>query len=529
MAGGHTRRNPDNPPPQPQPDAVHDQPQHEPDNAQNAEQYVDPGPLHEEAPVEPQLIDQLDQAEVPDEDHNENPDAPQDYDHENQENHAPAGTSAAIDPTQEQLSALNMFEDEFLSPTENQVPARVSTAPQLPTLSPVDNPVRARDAPRIPTSSRPDVRTARAISNPVFSPLPVDPRPTAPVSRAVTVSNTDPTQDNSGRRIRFNVSNNIQGPQASNKTGNINLTIPFPPKFNPDTDNWLLWKSSVEMFVERLGLDRAILEQQHTDMFTPEEHCTVLGVLTQIAPDTDGLWFTKLGLQWAHQAWEELTRSYGQRTAIAVQQKLLDFDNTAQRPEETIKNWVVRLRREAKEISLMGSELVPHNTHKIKLLRVHPTPGNELLFRNHLASIRTRLHTLTVEQLEEELINFEEGLAAEQQHVPLVMQSTHKMSAMPSASQKGPATFNHVPTWVWRNIKYEDICLRNHGTKPDDFCLICLQARKGLRGCMHATKDCDHLHTDFGKQVRHYLLRNPHLDHEDASKRAPPPPPPQGK
>ena len=221
-----------------------------------------------------------------------------------------------------------------MSSAENQIPARVSATPQLPTWSLVENPVRPENAPRMPAISHPDVRTTRSISNPVFSPLPVDPRSAAPVSRAVTVSNTEPARDNSGRLNRFNVSNNTQGTQASNKSGQMNFTIPFPSKFNPETDNLLLWKKSVEMFVERLGLDRAILEQQHTDMFTPEEQCTVIGVLTQIAPETDGLCFTKLGLQWAHQASDELTRSYGERTAIAVQQKLLDFDNTAQRPKK---------------------------------------------------------------------------------------------------------------------------------------------------------------------------------------------------
>ena len=143
----------------------------------------------------------------------------------------------------------------------------------------------------------------------------------------------------------------------------------------------------------------------------------------------------------------------------------------------------------------MGSELVPSNTHKIKLLRVHPTSGNELLFRNHLVSIRTRFHTLTVEQLEEELNNFEKRLAAEQQYAPVVMQTTHNMSA----PQKTRAKFNCSPNWVWRDPNYADICLRNHGTTPDAFCRICLQAGKGLRGCRHAGKDCNHLQTHFGK------------------------------
>ena len=165
------------------------------------------------------------------------------------------------------------------------------------------------------------------LSNPVFSPNPLllaNENPSQP--RPAPISSSRPAQlpnVQTGKRIRFNVSSNNNVPQASNKSGTINLSIPFPSTFNPDNDQWLLWRSSVEMFVDRIGIDRSILQEQHCELFTPEEHSTVLGILTQVAPETDGLWFTKLGLQWAYQAWDELARSYGQRAAIAVQQKCL--------------------------------------------------------------------------------------------------------------------------------------------------------------------------------------------------------------
>lgn len=68
----------------------------------------------------------------------------------------------------------------------------------------------------------------------------------------------------------------------------------------------MLWKSSVETFVDRIDLDCSILQELHCELLTPDEHSTVFGILTQVAPGTDGLWFTKLGLQWAYQAWDEL-------------------------------------------------------------------------------------------------------------------------------------------------------------------------------------------------------------------------------
>ena len=373
------------------------------------------------------------------------------------------------------------------------------------------------------------MRNANAFTNPVFSPDPLLLANDNVPPRQHNASNAQPSQHQraqSGKRIRFNVSNNSNGPQASNKSGTINLSIPFPAKFNPDKDNWLLWKSSVEMFIDRIGIDRSILEEQHCELFTPEEHSTVLGILTQIAPETDGLWFTKLGLQWSYQAWDELSRSYGQRAAIAVQQKLLDFDNTSQRPDETIKNWVVRLRREVKEICLMGSELVPSNTHKIKLLRIFPTPGNELLFRNLLASIRTRLHLLTVQQLEEELINFEEGLTAEQQTVQ-VNQVMHVGSKMQQSNKQSRprATYDHKAEWRWRPMRIpSSVSQKLWDTERrqitlDDVCRICFQAEKTFRGCMHATQACDERGSPFGAQVLDHLKKNPHLDHETPQKR----------
>lgn len=420
-------------------------------------------------------------------------------------------------------------DDEFLSPAEEADCVRRLTA------------LRATNNHPTPTLRPTTTNPLHAYSNPVYSPAPVPCHASVPNVPAVNAPRQQHTSLPSGsqgtKQIRFNVSNNSNGPQATTKSGTINLSIPFPTKFNPDKDNWLLWKSSVEMFIDRIGLNRSILQDQHADLFTMEEHSTVLGVLTQVAPDTDGLWFTKLGLQWAHEAWDELSRSYGQRAAIAVQQKLLDFDNTTQRPGESIKNWVVRLRREVKEISLMGSEVVPSNTHKIKLLRVISTPGNELLFRNFLASVRTRLHLLSLSDLEDELINFEEGLNAEQDHQPTFPYPINNMMHTGSTSNyqrprmqqpngnQAPrtyVTFNRKPEWTWRPIFVSTKMATTYGVQAEDLCRICYQAKKPLKGCIHATNTCFELNSEFGQQVVDHLKSNPQLDHVTPQRRVVP-------
>lgn len=269
--------------------------------------------------------------------------------------------------------------DEFTTPTQ-----RAPAATDLPALSELP----LSDIPNINLSARPSTSVQvqpphQSYTNPAYSPRTIQRAvehlrlsESTPVPEAVRNEN----QTRGNPRIRFTTTNTA--PQATSSVGHINLSLKYPDKFNPETDNWILWESSVEMFIDRIGVNRAILQKQHASSYTPEEHSTVLGILQQISPDTDALWFVKLGLQWAYAAWDELKQSYGQRADTSVQQKLIDFDTTCQRPDESIKPWVVRLRREVKEIALMSSESVPVNTHKIKLIRVIPTPGNELLFRN---------------------------------------------------------------------------------------------------------------------------------------------------
>jgi hypothetical protein len=378
-----------------------------------------------------------------------------------------------------------------------------------------------------------------SFTNPMYSPRTIDraiqhlqlSEDPVVVSESHPVSPRQHESDDRRRsnpRIRYNT--NSSEPRAVSKTGTINLSLPYPAKFDPEKDNWLLWESSVQMFIDRIGLDRSILQQQHTDLFTPEEHSTVLGILTQVSPDTDGLWFIKLGFKWAHEAWDELCKAYGLRADITVQSKLLAFDSSAQRPNESIKNWVVRLHREVKEISLMSSETVPTSTHKIKLLRIQPTQGNELLFRNLLASLRTRLHLLTLTQLEEELINFEEGLNAEQNHHPAIpfpvnnmMLTGHNMStSTQSFANRERATFTHKAGWEWRDIYIPPPIAQQYQIQTEDVCRICFQAKKPLSGCRHATNRCFELQSDFGRQVVAHIQKNPILDHQDPTRRVTP-------
>jgi hypothetical protein len=129
------------------------------------------------------------------------------------------------------------------------------------------------------------------------------------------------------------------------------------------------------------------------------------------------------------------------------------------------------------------------------------------------------------------LINFEDGLHAEQNHhlvmpypINNVFHTGYDMQQTSASSSRPLATFTANPTWRWRTITIPQHLHTAYGTQVETVCRICYQAGKSMKGCLHPTNKCNELQSEFGKQVLNFLQQHPELDHTTRSSRVTPVP-----
>jgi hypothetical protein len=105
----------------------------------------------------------------------------------------------------------------------------------------------------------------------------------------------------------------------------------------------------------------------------------------------------------------KLERAYAPRVDLELQAKLEDLETARQTEIESIREWTLRLRRLILEVQAMKDDhAVTDTVHKLKLLRIKPILGSEDGFNNFVATIRHSLHFKSVQQVEHELIAYEE-------------------------------------------------------------------------------------------------------------------------
>jgi hypothetical protein len=270
------------------------------------------------------------------------------------------------------------------------------------------------------------------------------------------------------------------------------FTISYPPKFNPEKSNWFLWYPQVERFLTRVKLDPKILIADNCEAFTDNQHATVLSIITETSPPSDTEWFARLHFTKAHQAWHELERAYAPRAELELQAKLEALDSATQSEGESIREWTLRLRRLTLEIRAMnGQHVLTETAHKLKLLKIRPVPGAEEGYTTFLASIRYSLHLKTIEQIERELIAYEEGL---QMQTRINSTSTIPQVWHTRAGTSTAPTNATLPTTATFKTK-------------QGVCYVCYNATPPVpeKDARHHMRDCPRKNTPLAQRVREIM------------------------
>jgi hypothetical protein len=202
--------------------------------------------------------------------------------------------------------------------------------------------------------------------------------------------------------------------------GNSKFTVSLPPKFTPAESTWMLWRPQVASYFEMIGLD-GILDAARGHEYTLQVNRYAIGTLQQISPAQDAAWMSTLQLKFAYQAWEQLRKAYGSRAELEMQKKLYEFECAAQRENETVREWTIRLERQVTELNVMSKEAAKDNvmgyseqrdtavfesTHKFRLLNVHiDNPSHEAF----IATLRCQIYGMDLQDVESALITYEQG------------------------------------------------------------------------------------------------------------------------
>jgi hypothetical protein len=294
------------------------------------------------------------------------------------------------------------------------------------------------------------------------------------------------------------------------------FTISYPPRFNPEKSNWFLWQPQVERFLLRVHIDPRILHTEHAASFTDAQHATVLTIITEISPPRETEWFARLNFTKASQAWQELQSAYAPRAELELQAKLEDLEIASQSEGESIREWTLRLRRLALEIRAMsGQHVITDTAHKLKLLRIRPVPGAEEGCNTFLAGIRYLIHQKSVQQVEQELIAYEDGI---QMQTRLASSTSHLHVWHTRTDTQGPHN-GALPTRTTFRLP-----------KEKGLCYICYNATPS-QSARHHMRECPQRSTALGRRVNE--LMDKHRDSAIArrgakgamQKKATPPPP----
>jgi hypothetical protein len=207
--------------------------------------------------------------------------------------------------------------------------------------------------------------------------------------------------------------------------GNAKFTVAMPPKFNPDVNTWMLWKPQAMNYFDMIGLE-GVLDAVKGHTYDLQTNRYVIGALQQISPEQDAAWMSTLQLKFAYQAWEQLEKAYGSRAELDMQKKLFEFESSAQRATESVREWTIRLERQVTELNVMSKEAAKENvmgyneqrdtavyesTHKFRLLNVRIDNQPHEAF---IATLRCQIYSMSVKDVETALISYEQGRQVQQ-------------------------------------------------------------------------------------------------------------------
>jgi hypothetical protein len=141
-------------------------------------------------------------------------------------------------------------------------------------------------------------------------------------------------------------------------------------------------------------------------------------MLMRIIPESDRAWIVERDDQnspdTVYDVWKYLDLRYGTRNQMRLHEKLIAYEHMQQGPQESTVDRVLRLKRTVEELATLGHTVDPL-THKLKLLRVHPTKGTgQDVHDMFISTLRTMITAISTEEIEEKLIMHQQSLIEQQ-------------------------------------------------------------------------------------------------------------------
>ncbi len=276
---------------------------------------------------------------------------------------------------------------------------------------------------------------------------------------------------------------------------------PLPAPLDPDPKalKWYSWEPSVRCFYETIGFPNIM---DPSNAYTQSEHAQCIPFLLQMIPPADADYFVTERATYSTMdaIWSQLVKEYARHAKARVFALMRTFDSASQASGETIAEYVLRLNRLVKTLKTCRQGPNELN-HKLKLLNVLPVlPGSDVQHTHFLGSLHTKLDTMSVSDLEQDLIDHESAIHRQQDTDILASQ----MKAVGTTSLFHTSAGTHAA-----RLKYP-LSRPPSGHKVQ--CCICWNdasevVKQGYTG--HSTRNCPRYNLPVGKQVCAWLDANP--------------------
>jgi hypothetical protein len=163
------------------------------------------------------------------------------------------------------------------------------------------------------------------------------------------------------------------------------------------------------------------LEKVKGQKYSLQVNRYAIATMQQISPPQDAAWMSTLRLEFAYQAWSQLTKAYGSHAELDMQRKLFEFESASQRENESVRDWTIRLDRQVTELNVLSKEAAKDNvmgynalrdtavyesTHKFRLLNVRIDNQSHEAF---VATLRCQIFGMSIKEVETALITYEQG------------------------------------------------------------------------------------------------------------------------
>jgi hypothetical protein len=267
----------------------------------------------------------------------------------------------------------------------------------------------------------------------------------------------------------------------------------------------------VRSFYETIGFPNIM---DSSSQYSPSEHAQCIPFLLQMVPPGDADYFIteRASYNTMDAIWAQLVKEYARHAKARVFALMRTFDSASQAAGESIGEYVLRLNRLVKTLKTCRQGPNELN-HKLKLLNVLPVlPGSDVQHTHFLGSLHTKLDSMSVSDLEQDLIDHESAIHRQQDTDILAAQ----MNAV------GPTTLFPTSAGTAR-LKFP-LSRPPPGNKLQ--CCICWNdasavIKQGYTG--HSTRNCPNYSQQVGKQMCAWLDANPN------ERKRPRPPPGAGK